>query len=59
MYGKEPAPGRKLGHVTVRADSREALDAQVAHVQAIVDGAAIPEALTRRSRRSRHRTGPR
>jgi len=25
LYGKRAAPGRKLGHVTVRADSREAL----------------------------------
>jgi len=39
MYGKEPAPGRKLGHVTVRAETGEARDASVARVQAIVDGA--------------------
>nr|MBA3690613.1 5-(carboxyamino)imidazole ribonucleotide synthase [Actinomycetota bacterium] len=23
LYGKEPRPGRKLGHVTVRSDSAE------------------------------------
>jgi 5-(carboxyamino)imidazole ribonucleotide synthase len=34
LYGKDPAPGRKLGHVTVRADTREALDAKVATLRA-------------------------
>lgn len=36
VYGKTAAPGRKLGHVTVVADSREALDAKVAEVLAVV-----------------------
>ncbi len=27
VYGKEPRPGRKLGHVTVRADVSAQLDA--------------------------------
>jgi 5-(carboxyamino)imidazole ribonucleotide synthase len=36
LYGKDPAPGRKLGHVTVRADTREALDAKVATLRARV-----------------------
>jgi len=26
LYGKEPRPGRKLGHVTLRAESREELE---------------------------------
>jgi 5-(carboxyamino)imidazole ribonucleotide synthase len=35
MYGKEAAPGRKLGHVTVRASSRAELDVRVAKVRAL------------------------
>jgi len=35
LYGKAPRPGRKLGHVTVRADDRAALDAVVARVRAL------------------------
>ena len=38
LYGKEPAPGRKLGHVTVRADSREELAPRVAAVRAALGG---------------------
>jgi 5-(carboxyamino)imidazole ribonucleotide synthase len=34
-YGKEPSPGRKLGHVTVRAKSAEELEATVARVLAL------------------------
>jgi 5-(carboxyamino)imidazole ribonucleotide synthase len=30
LYGKEPRPGRKIGHVTVRADQLEKLQARVA-----------------------------
>jgi 5-(carboxyamino)imidazole ribonucleotide synthase len=26
LYGKEPRPGRKVGHVTVRADDAGAID---------------------------------
>jgi 5-(carboxyamino)imidazole ribonucleotide synthase len=37
MYGKEPAPGRKLGHVTVRGASREAIAQRVEQVRAIVE----------------------
>jgi 5-(carboxyamino)imidazole ribonucleotide synthase len=29
LYGKEPRPGRKIGHVTVRADHPEKLQAQI------------------------------
>lgn len=36
VYGKSPAPGRKLGHVTVLADSREALEARIDEVLAVV-----------------------
>ena len=35
LYGKTPRPGRKLGHVTVRADDRAALDAALARVRAL------------------------
>ena len=41
-YGKDPAPGRKLGHVTVRAATEEELDAKVALLLPVVD----PEAVT-------------
>lgn len=38
LYGKEPRPGRKLGHVTVRADTQDqAIDRQ-RQIQAIVTG---------------------
>ncbi len=30
-YGKRPAPGRKVGHVTLRAETRLDLDANLAH----------------------------
>ena len=36
MYGKDAAPGRKLGHVTVRAQTRDVLDARIAKVRALV-----------------------
>jgi 5-(carboxyamino)imidazole ribonucleotide synthase len=36
LYGKEPRPGRKLGHVTVRADDAELLDRRLAQVLALV-----------------------
>ena len=32
VYGKSPAPGRKLGHITAVASSRKALDSCVAHI---------------------------
>jgi 5-(carboxyamino)imidazole ribonucleotide synthase len=37
LYGKEPAPGRKLGHVTVRGDSHAEIATRVARVREIVD----------------------
>ena len=33
LYGKEPRPGRKLGHVTVRADNKESRNSQLARAQ--------------------------
>lgn len=36
LYGKAPRPGRKLGHITVRADDRQALDQQLACLQALI-----------------------
>jgi len=36
LYGKAPRPRRKLGHVTVRAETPEERDALVRHVLAIV-----------------------
>ena len=36
LYGKTPAPGRKLGHVTVRAESADALAEPLARVRALV-----------------------
>ena len=36
VYGKSPAPGRKLGHVTVVADTPEALERRIAEVLAVV-----------------------
>ena len=35
-YGKEPRPGRKLGHVTITADDPRDLDARVAQVQRLL-----------------------
>lgn len=36
VYGKSPRPGRKLGHVTVVAPSREALETRIAEVLSVV-----------------------
>ena len=36
-YGKDAAPGRKLGHVTVRAETRAELHAKIAQLRPIVD----------------------
>jgi 5-(carboxyamino)imidazole ribonucleotide synthase len=37
LYGKDAAPGRKLGHVTVRGESHASIAASVACVRALVD----------------------
>jgi 5-(carboxyamino)imidazole ribonucleotide synthase len=36
VYGKSPAPGRKLGHITLVANSREALEEQLAETLAVI-----------------------
>jgi 5-(carboxyamino)imidazole ribonucleotide synthase len=36
LYGKEPRPGRKLGHVTLRADDASVLRERLAQLQAIL-----------------------
>jgi 5-(carboxyamino)imidazole ribonucleotide synthase len=41
QYGKEPRPGRKLGHVTVVAENRESLKRLALQVEAIVDDASV------------------
>jgi 5-(carboxyamino)imidazole ribonucleotide synthase len=38
LYGKRPRPGRKLGHVTVTADSEAARDALLQRVLAVTGG---------------------
>ena len=35
-YGKEPRPGRKVGHITVRAADAATLEARVAQLEAII-----------------------
>lgn len=35
-YGKEPRPGRKVGHVTVRAGSAEVLSERLARLEALI-----------------------
>ncbi|MFQ5982524.1 MAG: 5-(carboxyamino)imidazole ribonucleotide synthase [Woeseiaceae bacterium] len=37
-YGKKPRPGRKLGHITVLADSARARDAKLAEIGEILTG---------------------
>ena len=36
-YGKDGAPGRKVGHVTVRAETREELAEKLARLMPLVD----------------------
>jgi 5-(carboxyamino)imidazole ribonucleotide synthase len=36
LYGKAPRPGRKLGHVTLRADDPRELEAPRARLQALL-----------------------
>ena len=36
LYGKAPRPGRKLGHVTLRADDAAALDRLRARVEPMI-----------------------
>jgi 5-(carboxyamino)imidazole ribonucleotide synthase len=41
-YGKDATPGRKLGHVTIRAFSREELAEKLAQLLPIVDPDSLP-----------------
>jgi 5-(carboxyamino)imidazole ribonucleotide synthase len=36
LYGESPRPGRKLGHVTIRADDAKSLEARMAHLGQIL-----------------------
>ncbi len=46
VYGKEPAPGRKLGHVTLRATSAPELAERLELLSQRID-LALPEAVRR------------
>ena len=43
LYGKEPQPGRKIGHITVRSDDLLELERSLLQVIAIVDDATLDE----------------
>lgn len=45
MYGKTERPGRKLGHVSIRAESREACDESLAAVRAIIGSPVLRTSL--------------
>jgi 5-(carboxyamino)imidazole ribonucleotide synthase len=36
LYDKAPRPGRKLGHITLRADDRQTLDQGLAHLRDLI-----------------------
>jgi 5-(carboxyamino)imidazole ribonucleotide synthase len=36
LYGKTPRPGRKLGHITVTADSTTDLQVRIASLQSLI-----------------------
>jgi 5-(carboxyamino)imidazole ribonucleotide synthase len=37
LYGKQPRPGRKVGHITLRAESEDALLARLEQIQRIIE----------------------
>jgi 5-(carboxyamino)imidazole ribonucleotide synthase len=39
LYGKSPAPGRKLGHITLRGESWDALEEPLAHLRGLLEAA--------------------
>lgn len=41
LYGKSPAPGRKLGHLTLRCPTTEERDEKLALLQPLVDAATV------------------
>ncbi|RIL05754.1 5-(carboxyamino)imidazole ribonucleotide synthase [bacterium] len=43
-YGKAPRPGRKVGHVTLRADDAATLEARAAALRAVMPPGAVPPA---------------
>ncbi len=47
VYGKSPAPGRKLGHVTITAPTRAKLEARIAEVLVVVGDRAARSAQAR------------
>jgi 5-(carboxyamino)imidazole ribonucleotide synthase len=55
LYGKEPMPGRKVGHVTVRADRIEKLQARLNDLPSFFHRPefcleqVLPEALTKKA----------
>jgi 5-(carboxyamino)imidazole ribonucleotide synthase len=55
LYGKSPRPGRKLGHVTVRADKLEKLQQRLSELPAFFKRPefcleeALPETLAKRA----------
>ena len=46
-YGKEARPGRKVGHITVRADDVDTLERRLGQVLAVLDRPATPRRPTR------------
>jgi 5-(carboxyamino)imidazole ribonucleotide synthase len=55
FYGKEPRPGRKVGHVTVRADKLEKLQGRLQELPKFFQRAefclheAMPETMAKRA----------
>ena len=55
LYGKSPRPGRKLGHVTIRADNFEKLQQRLGELPAFFKRPeycleeALPETLAKRA----------
>jgi len=47
VYGKDASPGRKLGHVTIRAQDRNELCEKIEQLLPIVDPDAAPRSLPR------------
>jgi 5-(carboxyamino)imidazole ribonucleotide synthase len=47
VYGKSPAPGRKLGHVTITADTHDLLEQRIAAVLEIVGDRAAQRRVDR------------
>jgi 5-(carboxyamino)imidazole ribonucleotide synthase len=37
LYGKQPRPGRKVGHITLRANERSELEERLAQLQPLIE----------------------